>query len=69
MPTSQWVRPSASACRWDKYIANKVTKNEAFGLDFTDCWDGNDNRKDNGDAAAAAWKTIADAGMEGICIR
>ncbi len=53
----------------DKYIANTVTKNEALGLDFTDCWDGNDNRKDNGDAAAAAWKTLADAQMEGICLR
>ena len=53
----------------DKYIANTVLKNEAFGLDFTDCWDGNDNRKDNGDAAAAAWKTLGDAGMEGICIK
>ena len=53
----------------DKYIANTVTKNEGLGLDFTDCWDGNDNRKDNGDAAAAAWKTLADAGMEGICYR
>ena len=62
---ANWVFDGAE----DKYIANKVTKNEAFGLDFTDCWDGNDNRKDNGDAAAAAWKTIADAGMEGICIR
>ncbi len=53
----------------DKYIANTVAKNEALGLDFTDCWDGNDNRKDNGDAAAAAWKTLADAGMEGLCLR
>jgi hypothetical protein len=53
----------------DKYIANTVAKNEALGLDFTDCWDGNDNRKDNGDAAAAAWKTFADAGMEGLCLR
>ena len=53
----------------DKYIANTVTKNESLGLDFTDCWDGNDNRKDNGDAAAAAWKAIADAGMQGICIK
>ena len=53
----------------DKYIANTVTKNEALGLDFTDCWDGNENRKDNGDAAAAAWKSIADAGMQGICIK
>ena len=53
----------------DKYIANTVAKNEALGLDFTDCWDGNDNRKDNGDAAAAAWKTLADAGMEGLCFR
>ncbi|MBR0052962.1 MAG: hypothetical protein IJP73_03560 [Bacteroidales bacterium] len=53
----------------DKYIANTVAKNEGLGLDFTDCWDGNDNRKDNGDAAAAAWKTLADAGMEGICYR
>ncbi len=53
----------------DKYIANAAAKNEGLGLDFTDCWDGNDNRKDNGDAAAAAWKTLADAGMEGICYR
>ena len=53
----------------DKYIANTVAKNEALGLDFTDCWDGNDNRKDNGDAAAAAWKSFADAGMEGLCLR
>jgi hypothetical protein len=53
----------------DKFIANTVTKNEALGLDFTECWDGNDNRKDNGDPAAAAWKTLADAGMEGICYR
>ena len=53
----------------DKYIANTVAKNEALGLDFTDCWDGNDNRKDNGDAAAAAWKSIADAGMQGICVK
>ena len=53
----------------DKYIANTVAKNEGLGLDFTDCWDGNDNRKDNGDAAAAAWKSIADAGMQGICVK
>ena len=62
-------------CNWvfdgkeDKYVANTVSKNEALGFDFTDCWDGNDNRKDNGDAAAAAWKAIADAGMQGICIK
>ena len=51
----------------DKYIANTVAKNEALGLDFTDCWDGNDNRKDNGDAAAAAWKALADLGLPGVC--
>ena len=53
----------------DKYVANKVEKNEAYALDFTDCWDGNGTRKDNGDAAAAAWKTLAEAGMEGICLK
>ena len=53
----------------DKYVANTVVKNEALGLDFTDCWDGNNNRQDNGDAAAAAWKTLSDAGMEGICLK
>ena len=53
----------------DKYIANTVKKNEALGLDFTECKDGNGNSKDNGDAAAAAWKTLADAGMEGLCLR
>ena len=51
----------------DKYVANSV--NEAQSLDFTDCWDGNGNRKDNGDAAAAAWKTLEEASMEGICYR
>ena len=60
-----WVFDGAE----DKYIANKVEKNEAYALDFTDCWDGNGSRKDNGDAAAAAWKTLAEAGMEGICIK
>ena len=58
-----WVFDGAE----DKYVANTVTKNEAFGLDFTDCWDGNDNRKDKGDAAAAAWKLLADLGIPGIC--
>ncbi|MBQ3766439.1 MAG: hypothetical protein II874_06870 [Bacteroidales bacterium] len=60
---ANWVFNGAE----DKYVANTV--NEAQSLDFTDCWDGNGNRKDNGDAAAAAWKTLADAGMEGICYR
>ena len=62
---ANWVFDGAE----DKYVANTVAKNEAYGLDFTDCWDGNGNRKDNGDAAAAAWTTLADAGMEGICYR
>ncbi|MBR5256506.1 MAG: hypothetical protein IKV62_07005, partial [Bacteroidales bacterium] len=60
-----WVFDGAE----DKYVANKVEKNEAYALDFTDCWDGNGTRKDNGDAAAAAWKTLSEAGMEGICIK
>jgi len=60
---ANWVFNGAE----DKYVANTV--NEAQSLDFTDCWDGNGNRKDNGDAAAAAWKTLADAQMEGICLR
>ena len=60
---ANWVFNGAE----DKYVANTV--NEAQSLDFTDCWDGNGNRKDNGDAAAAAWKTLADAQMEGICYR
>ena len=60
---ANWVFDGAE----DKYVANKVTKNEALGLDFTDCWDGNDNRKDNGDAAAAAWKALADLGITGVC--
>ena len=58
-----WVFDGAE----DKYVANKVTKNEAFGLDFTDCWDGNDNRKDNGDAAAAAWKALSGLEITGVC--
>ena len=62
---ANWVFNGAE----DKYVANLVSKNEAMSLDFTDCWDGNGNRKDNGDAAAAAWKTLEDAGMEGICLR
>ncbi len=60
-----WVFDGAE----EKYIANKVAKNEAYGLDFTECWDGNGTNKDNGDAAAAAWKTLEEAGMEGICLR
>ncbi len=53
----------------DKYVANTVAKNEAMGLDFTECWDGNENRKDNGDAAAAAWTVLAGSELPGICSR
>ena len=53
----------------DKYVANLVAKNEAYGLDFTECWDGNNNRVDHGDAAAAAWTTLEAAGMNGLCYR
>lgn len=60
---ANWVFNGAE----DKYVANTV--NEAQSLDFTDCQDGNGHRKDNGDAAAAAWKTLADAQMDGICYR
>ena len=60
---ANWVFNGAE----DKYVANTV--NEAQSLDFTDCQDGNGKRKDNGDAAAAAWKTLADAQMDGICYR
>ena len=58
-----WVFDGAE----DKYVANKVAKNEAYGLDFTDCWDGNGNRKDNGDAAAAAWTSLE--GLGSLCFR
>ena len=60
-----WVFDGAE----EKYVANKVAKNEAYGLDFTDCWNGNGGRVDNGDAAAAAWKTLEEAEMAGICLR
>ena len=60
---ANWVFNGAE----DKYVANTV--NEAQSLDFTDCQDGNGKRKDNGDAAAAAWKTLAEAQMDGICYR
>ena len=53
----------------DKYVANKVAKNEAYGLDFTECWDGNNNRKDNGDAAAAAWVALEGSELPGLCSR
>ena len=53
----------------DKYVANTVAKNEALGLDFTDCWNGNGGRVDNGDAAAAAWKNLSDTELGGICYR
>ena len=51
----------------DKYVANTV--NEAQSLDFTDCWNGNGGRVDNGDAAAAAWKNLSDTELGGICYR
>ena len=62
---ANWVFDGAE----DKYVANLAAKNENLGLDFTDCWDGNGTRVDNGDAAAAAWKTLEAAGMDGICYR
>ena len=47
------------------YVANSVAANEKYGLDFTECWDGNGNAKDNGDAARAGWTSIE--GLPELC--
>ena len=49
----------------DKWVENSVGKNPDFVLDFTSCWDGNGNAKDNGDVAAASWASIFD--FAGLC--
>ena len=51
----------------DKAILNKATKNAGMDLDFTQCWDGNGNAKDNGDAASKAWTALEGAAINGIC--
>ena len=38
----------------EKAAVNVASKNEGVDLDFTSCFDGNGNAKDNGDVAAAA---------------
>ncbi len=44
-----------------------ASKNEGVDLDFTSCFDGNGNAKDNGDVAAAAWVTLEGSELPGIC--
>ena len=61
---ANWVFNGAE----DKYVAD-AAGHEALGLDFTECWDGNNNRKDNGDAAAAAWTALAGSELPGLCYR
>ena len=51
----------------DKAVVNYASKNVGMDMDFTDCWDGNDNPKDNSDAAAAAWITLSTSELPGIC--
>ena len=51
----------------DIYVGNSVNPTDNYGLDFTSCWDGNGNQKDNGDAARAAWTSIAGTALEGLC--
>ena len=53
----------------DKWIENTAGKNDDIDLDFTSCFDGNNNAKDNGDAAAAAWTTLEGSDVDGICSR
>ena len=61
---ANWVFNGAE----DKYVAD-AAGHENRGLDFTECWDGNGNRKDNGDAAAAAWTALAGSDLPAICYR
>ncbi len=69
------VSPSAEGLEIDwkfdgseeKAVLNVASKNAGMDLDFTDCWDGNGNAKDNSDAAAAAWTTLAGSAVNGIC--
>ena len=51
----------------EKAVTNSAGKNTNLELDFTNCWDGNNHAKDNGDAAAAAWTTLAGSTFDGIC--
>ena len=52
-----------------KWVDNAVAKNEAFALDFSDCWDGNNNTKDVSAAAEAAWTKLADSELPGTCAK
>ena len=61
---ANWVFNGAE----DKYVAD-AAGHEALGLDFTDCWDGNNKRVDNGDAAVAAWTVLAGSELPGLCSR
>ena len=47
----------------DVYVGNSASKNSQCELDFTECWDGNGNAKDNGDVAKAAWTSLSEAGL------
>ena len=51
----------------DKWVENSADKNADYVLDFTSCWDGNGNAKDNGDVAAASWVTLNGSELPGIC--
>ncbi len=51
----------------EKAAVNMASKNEGVDLDFTSCFDGNGNAKDNGDVAAAAWVTLEGSELPGIC--
>ena len=50
-----------------KAAVNYASKNAGMDLDFTSCWDGNDNPKDNSAAAEAAWTTLSTSELPGIC--
>ena len=49
------------------YVANSAPRNEQAALDFTECWDGNGNKKDNSDAARAGWTSLEDASLGDLC--
>ena len=51
----------------NKWIENSADKNADYDLDFTSCFDGNGNAKDNGDIAAASWTALAGSTLPGIC--
>ena len=51
----------------DKAAVNEASKNVGMDLDFTSCYDGNGNAKDNGEVAAASWLTLEGSEIPGIC--